>query len=262
MANLMTEPNLARLVVLTAGGLNPQIMINALYRHFPNITVIQERYESKSVVLKRRARRLGWLTALGQLGTMILSRLGKKVTQKRTQEILTQFDLAPQPNPAIPVIEVASLNTDEAREAISKLKPDLIFTISCRLLSRKTLEAITCPIVNFHAGINPTYRGQMGGYWARIENDEANFGATLHYVDAGTDTGETLAEIRVKPHPTDTISTYPLLLTAAGIDVTIQTLNSVLAGTAQAHSPAGRSALRFPPPVWTYLFHGISKRIW
>ncbi len=102
----------------------------------------------------------------------------------------------------------------------------------------------------------------MGGYWARIEDDEANFGATLHYVDAGTDTGDTLAEIRVKPHSTDTISTYPLLLTAAGIEVTIQTLASVLAGTAQSHSPAGHSALRFPPPLWTYVFHGLRKRIW
>lgn len=262
MANVMTEPNLARLVVLTAGGLNPQVMINALHRHFPNIAVIQESYESKSEVLRRRARRLGWPTALGQLGTMILSRLGKKVAQKRTQEILTQFNLEPHANPTIPVIEVASLNTDEAREAISKLQPDLIFAISCRLLSRKTLEAIACPIVNFHAGINPAYRGQMGGYWARVENDEANFGATLHYVDAGTDTGDTLAEVRVKPQSTDTISTYPLLLTAAGVEVTIQTLASVLAGTAKAHSPAGHSALRFPPPLWTYIFHGIGKRIW
>lgn len=258
----MTEPKLARLLVLTAGGLNPQIMINALSRHFPNLVVLQEEYESKSVVLKRRAKRLGWAMALGQLGTMIVSRLGKGVAQKRTEQIILEFGLLDKPDDAIPVMHVPSLNSDAARDAIAKHAPDLIFTISCRLLSLKTLAAISCPIVNFHAGINPAYRGQMGGYWSRVENDDHNFGATLHYVDAGTDTGNILAEVRIRPQEHDTISTYPLLITAAGIDTTITTLAAVLDGTASAYPPAGRSVLRFPPPIWTYVFNGLRKGIW
>lgn len=258
----MIDPNSARLVVLTAGGLNPQIMINALYPHFPNMVVIQERYEAKSVVLKRRARRLGWITALAQLGTMVVSRLGKRVAQQRTDQIIKEFGLVAEKVETVPVRQVDSLNSEAARNAIDQSKPDVILTISCRLLSRKTLDAISCPIVNFHAGINPAYRGQMGGYWARVENDEANFGATLHYVDAGTDTGETLAEVRVKPAQNDRISTYPLLLTAAGIETTIQTLNTVLSGNAKASSPPGPSVLRFPPPLWTYVFNGFTKGVW
>lgn len=258
----MTDPHSARLVVLTAGGLNPQIMINALYPHFPNMVVIQERYEAKSVVLKRRARRLGWITAMAQLGTMAVSRLGKRVAQQRTEQIIKEFGLVSQKAESIPVRHVVSLNSEATRDAIDECKPDVIFTISCRLLSRKTLDTISCPIVNFHAGINPAYRGQMGGYWARVERDEANFGATLHYVDAGTDTGETLAEVRVKPHQNDTISTYPLLLTAAGIETTIHTLTSVLNGSAKAYSPPGPSVLRFPPPLWTYVFNGFTKGVW
>lgn len=258
----MTAPNPARLVVLTAGGLNPQVMINALHAHFPNLTVIEESYESKTDVLKRRARRLGWLQAVGQLGTMILSRLGKRITQKRTEEIIKQYGLISQPLSTVPVTRVSSLNDPDAHAAILRAKPDLLFSISCRLLSRSTLAVVPCPIVNFHAGINPSYRGQMGGYWARVENDESNFGATLHYVDAGTDTGDTLAEVRVRPASNDTISTYPLLLTAASIDPTIQILTSVLDGTAKPYAPSGPSRLRFPPPLWTYLFNGATKSIW
>lgn len=256
------DKRLDKLLVLTAGGPNPQIMINALAGHFANMAVIEESYEPKSVLLRRRARKLGWATAVGQLATMIVSRFGKRLAQRRTGEIVRAYGVSLAQNPAIPITRVPSLNDADAHAAITALKPDIILTISCRLLTRTTLAAIPCPIVNFHAGINPAYRGQMGGYWARVERDEENFGATLHLVDAGTDTGATLAEIRVQPSSTDTISTYPLLLTAAGAETTATVLSDVLDGTARPFHPHGPSALRFPPPVWTYLFHGLTRNIW
>ena len=252
----------AKLLVMTAGGLNPQVMINALARHYPRLAVIQENYESKGTLLRRRARRLGWPTALGQLATMMLSRLGKRMTARRSDEILRDYRLSGDVNPAIPVTHVASLNDERAHDAIRAFAPDRVFTISCRILAKTTLAAIPCPIVNFHAGINPLYRGQMGGYWARVEGDEANFGATLHLVDAGTDTGATLAEVRTRPSRLDTISTYPLLLTAAGVETTLQVVDDVLKGTAKPFAPEGRSMLRFPPPIWTYLHVGLTRRIW
>jgi methionyl-tRNA formyltransferase len=230
--------------------------------HFADLHVIEEAYETKSALLKRRAARLGWPVALGQLGTMIVSRLGKTAAARRSAEILAQYGLSAEIDPALSVTRVASLNDAQTHAAIARLKPDLVFTISCRLLTRATLAAIPCPVVNFHAGINPAYRGQMGGYWARIEENEENFGATLHLVDAGIDTGETLAEIRVKPGDRDTISTYPLLLTAAGAETTVQVLKDVADGKVTARKPEGLSVLRFPPPLWTYVFHGLRRGIW
>lgn len=258
----MTAQHTARLVVMTAGGANPNAMINALAQHFANLHVIEEAYETKGAILKRRAAKLGWLTALGQLGTMVVSRLGKRAAARRSVEILTQYGLSSNTAPAVPGTRVVSLNDPQTHAEIARLKPDIVFTISCRLLTRATLAGIPCPIINFHAGINPAYRGQMGGYWARAENDEENFGATLHLVDAGTDTGATLAEIRVRPSSRDTISTYPLLLTAAGVQTTVQVLKDVADGTATAYQPQGRSVLRFPPPLWTYFHHGIRRGIW
>ena len=72
-----------RIVVVTAGGENPWIMINALAARFADVTVIGEQPESKSLFLRRRARKFGWVTAIGQLATMIASRFGKRFTRKR-----------------------------------------------------------------------------------------------------------------------------------------------------------------------------------
>lgn len=257
----MPEQN-RRIVVMTAGGLNPQLMINALAKHFPDIHVIEEQPESKGTLLTRRARRFGWPVALGQLATMVASRLGKNVAARRSEEIIREYGLSADVNPAIPVTHVPSLNDAACHAAVTRLAPAVVFTISCRILSPATLVAIPCPVINFHAGINPMYRGQMGGYWSLVEKDGRNFGATLHLVDKGIDTGGTLYEQRLVPSPSDSLSTYPLLMTAAGVDITVRALEDAIAGRLRPSEPLGPSKLRFPPTIWTWAYHGLTRGIW
>lgn len=258
----MPDKRNAKVILMTSGGLNPQIMINALARQFPSLQVIQENYETKREIFRRRARKLGRLTALGQLATMSLSRLGKNFALRRTEEILEEYKLWAGENRSVPVTRVATLNSKDTQVLLQQMQPDVVFLISCRPLSRGMLASIRCPLLNFHAGINPAYRGQMGGYWSRVERDEENFGATVHLVDIGIDTGDTLYEVRVKPSRRDTIATYPLLLTAAGTGIAARAIEDALNGTMQPRRPTGRSVLRFPPPVWTYLYHGLTRGIW
>lgn len=258
----MQERTSSRIVVMTAGGANPQVMIDALARHFPDLHVIEEQPESKGTLLRRRARRFGWFMALGQLATMVASRLGKNVAAKRSAEIIRDYGLSAEPDPAIPTIHVSSLNDPSCHIAVTDLKPAAVFTISCRILSPATLAAIPCPVINFHAGINPMYRGQMGGYWSLVEGDEKNFGATVHLVDKGIDTGGTLYEKRLKPSRIDSIATYPLLMTAACVDISVRALQDAIEGTLKPYRPPGSSVLRFPPPIWTWLYHGFTKGIW
>ncbi len=258
----MQEASASKIVVMTAGGLNPQVMINALAKHFPDIHVIAEAPESHLAILKRRARKSGWLNALGQFGTSVAGRLGKSLAARRTAEIIEHYGQSGMINPDIPVSDVASLNDPKCHALVTRLQPKVVFTISCRILSAATLAAMPCPVINFHAGINPMYRGQMGGYWARVEKDEGNFGATVHLVDQGVDTGGTLYENRMRPSKTDTVSTYPLLITAASTEIAVRAIRDALAGSLKPFTPSGPSHLRFPPTVWTWLYHGLTKGIW
>ncbi len=84
----------ATVVVMTAGGANPAIVINALQARWSDLHVIQERPESKLEIWRRRARRLGSLQATGQLATMIASRLLKKAANRRMTEICRQYDVS------------------------------------------------------------------------------------------------------------------------------------------------------------------------
>lgn len=249
-------------MILSGGGANPQIMINALSREFPSLSVIRERPESKWTLLKRRARRLGWLEALGQIATMVVSRFGKGLTTRRSREILSEYGLSANADPAIPIIDVASINDETCHAAINALQPAVVFVVSTRLLSRETLSRIPCPVINFHAGINPGYRGQMGGYWSLVNGDSANFGATVHLVDAGGDTGATLYVKKVTPSKSDTMMTYPLLLTAASTGIAIRAVDDALAGRMRPYPPEGLSKMHYNPAVWTWVWHGLTKGIW
>lgn len=250
------------IVIMTADGANPAIVINALAKVWPDLSVVVEAPESKLEIWRRRARRLGPVAATGQLATMIAGRLLKTAAARRAAEIIAEYDVSTELDPAIPVRHFASLNDTACRDHVRALQPAVVLTVSSRLLSRATLADMPCPVLNLHAGINPAYRGQMGAYWSLIENDATNFGATVHLVDAGTDTGGTLYEVRATPSPRDFISTYPLLLTAASTGIVIKAVEDALAGTLKPRMPDGRSLLRFPPTIWRWIWNGIVRGIW
>ncbi|NVD38901.1 formyl transferase [Ensifer sp. HO-A22] len=259
---MTTGKQSGRVVVVTAGGENPWIMINALAARFDDIVVLEERPESKGLFLRRRARKLGWPMALGQLATMVASRFGKRFTRKRAQEILRHYGVSATPDQRVPLRQVLSINDGEAVSHLRQLAPEVVFLISCRMLKPVTLAQIPCPVVNFHAGINPRYRGLMGGYWARVSNDVANFGATVHLVDEGVDTGVILYQARQTPDRRDTMHTYPLLQTAASTDIVIAALDDALKGRLRPLDVAGPSQQWYHPPIWTWLWTGIRRGIW
>jgi len=258
-----TKPDSSRMIlVLTAGGAIPGVLIAALNARFPNaVRVIEEDPESKWQIVARRARRLGWIEAIGQLATMIVSRLGKRMSARRWAEIMAMEGSMPD-LPTPPIHHVASLNDPVCHALIAGFSPSVVLTISCRILSRETLAGIACPVLNFHSGINPGYRGQMGGYWALAEGDPQNFGGCIHIVDAGIDTGGMLYEQRLTPSRSDTISTYPLLLTMACRHIVIAAVEDALAGTLRAYQSSGPSRLRYPPAIWTWIANGIRRGVW
>ncbi|SIQ16586.1 Formyl transferase [Rhizobium sp. RU20A] len=251
-----------RIVIVTAGGENPSVMIDALSRRFSDIVVLQEPPESKALFLKRRARKLGWISALGQLGTMIVSRFGKRFTRARAAEILAAYGASTERASAIRTIPIPAINTPEALAAVMAEQPAVIFLISCRMLSAQALAEMPCPVLNFHAGINPRYRGLMGGYWARVMKDEANFGSTVHLVDPGVDTGAILYRKRLTPSKRDTLHTYPLLQTAGATDIAVRAIDDILAGRAKPVTVDEPSRQWYHPTLWTWLRHGISRGIW
>ena len=95
------------------------------------------------------------------------------------------------------------------REFLQELKPDLLIVNGTRIISKKTLESVSAPFINIHTGITPAYRGVHGGYWAVAKGKKNFFGTTIHYVDAGVDTGGIIEQVFAEPAKENNFYTYP-----------------------------------------------------
>ena len=260
----MTERDIRMetVAMLIQPGQNPEIVVNAVKAAFPNLVVIEEEPESKALFIRRRAKKLGWAQALGQLATMTVSRFGKRFTTARVAEILEEFGASDRKDSTIRRIAVPSANSPQFLKALEDIRPAALLLISTRMLKAGTLAAIACPVLNLHAGINPQYRGLQGGYWSRVMGDEANFGVTVHLVDAGVDTGGVLHQRRLTPSKRDTMHTYPLLQTAAATGIVVTALREAVDGALKPLKTDGPSRQWYHPPIWKWLWNGVARGIW
>ena len=252
----------SRIAIVTAGGPHVWAIINAVQERLGPVTVIMEEPESKRALLQRRASKLGWISVAGQLATMVFTRLSKLIFSGRDARTLADDGLKPEATSGQPIVSIGSANSPELVETIARLKPAVVLLNGCRLLSKRTLDGIACPVLNYHAGITPKYRGMNGAYWALATGDAQNFGATVHLVDAGVDTGDVLYQVRGRPKPGDNLTNYAMRLTAMSREICILGVEDALEGRLKPQAADLPSKQWYHPTIWYYLWTGLTKGVW
>lgn len=90
-------------------------------------------------------------------------------------------------------------------EKAKKIKDlDLVFSVLHGPIFRENfIRKVNYGVINLHPAPLPEYRGRNGVAHAII-NGEYKFGAAIHYVDSGIDTGPIIGQkiIRINPHDT------------------------------------------------------------
>ena len=72
-----------------------------------------------------------------------------------------------------------------------------------RIIKSPLLEKFPRRIINIHPSLLPTFPG-LEAWKQALEAGASETGCTVHYVDAGMDTGEIIAQERVPVHGDDT----------------------------------------------------------
>lgn len=93
------------------------------------------------------------------------------------------------------VREVPHINHPEVVKLARKLQPDLICVFGTSLIRGDLLKEGRLGIINLHGGLSPEYRGADCTFWALVNGEPEKVGCTLHYIDAGIDTGRLIAHI-------------------------------------------------------------------
>lgn len=257
----MDEP---RVVLLCVDGASSRSIYAALRKRFGSITVIREDRGSRWQYLKRRMRRLGVMTVVGQIlfASLIVPVL-RRLSKRRIDELQHQYGLDDEPVAGSDVVTVPSVNSDAARQALRAAKPDVVVINGTRIIGEKTLASVDVPFVNAHHGITPLYRGIHGGYWALADRRPDLVGTTIHYVDRGIDTGNVIRQVHFEVSSRDNYATYPYLHTGEVLPELLRTVEEIL-DEKRPTSPEPRelpSKLRTHPTIWGYvgrrMFQGV-----
>jgi folate-dependent phosphoribosylglycinamide formyltransferase PurN len=75
-------------------------------------------------------------------------------------------------------------------------RPDVVLVFGTGILREPLLSAFDGRILNLHLGLSPYYRGAGTNFWPLVNREPEYVGATIHYLDAGIDTGPILSHAR------------------------------------------------------------------
>jgi len=253
-----------KITLLATNGSSTNWVFNTLANHYSNVEVIIEKKISRTSMVKGRLKKLGLIKTLGQL--LFIASIAKILgiySKKRISEIHQRFGLNECIIGSQYIKYISSVNNPQIIEIISQLNPDLIIVNGTRIISSHIIHQLSCPIINIHTGITPYYRGVHGGYWALFNNDIENFGTTVHFLDAGIDSGSVIRHYRTQPANTDNFLTYPLLQYGIMLPDLVSIVAEVLIKAdptklnvkqSNIPPPVSKGTLYYHPTLGQYLF--------
>lgn len=111
------------------------------------------------------------------------------------------------------------------------------------MIQEDWLSAMPNRIVNLHISYLPWNRGADPNLWSFL--DDTPKGVTIHFVDAGLDTGPLIAQREVLPEPGDTLASSYARLSTAVENLFLEAWPAIRAGSVAAvPQPLGGSSHR------------------
>jgi methionyl-tRNA formyltransferase len=132
---------------------------------------------------------------------------------------------------AVPVFDGSRLRDPAVVNSIRELNCDIAVSVLFGYILRPDFLALPqLGCINLHPSLLPYNRGAHPNIWSIIEETPA--GVTLHYIDAGVDTGDIVAQREVFVQPIDTGETLYRRLERASLELFMDTWPLVRAGNA------------------------------
>ena len=136
------------------------------------------------------------------------------------------------------IFDGARLRQPKVLQAIKALRPDIGLSVLFGYILRpEFLDLFPAGVVNLHPAYLPYNRGAYPNVWSIVERTPA--GVTLHYIDAGVDTGDIIAQRQVLTEPVDTGETLYRKLEQACVELFKETWPLIRSGRAP-RIPQGR----------------------
>lgn len=122
---------------------------------------------------------------------------------------------------------VGSVNDPDALAELKEIAPDVLLVFGTGKLLPPVIQMPSRACLNLHGGNPEHYRGLDSHLWAIYHRDFANLITTLHYVDAGLDTGAIALQSEIKLHRDTELFQLRALNTQVCLDLTLLALGQL-----------------------------------
>jgi methionyl-tRNA formyltransferase len=182
----------ARAIVLTSTSLRHRFLVHAVASRLDVVGVWQE--------AKRFAPlELPWSPE--DRATIADHFLGRDISEREYFGAHESLRLTP----AVIRRAVAPGGCNEPSEvaAMRALGPDVVLVFGTEILRDEVIASFRGHLINLHLGLSPYYRGSGTNFWPLVNREPEYVGATIHYLDAGIDSGPIITHVRPEMHATD-----------------------------------------------------------
>jgi methionyl-tRNA formyltransferase len=131
-------------------------------------------------------------------------------------------------------------NSARTLELLEECKPDLLILGQTGIVRKRVLAIPARGTLNAHPGILPDYRGIDCERWAIHQRDFDSIGCSVHWVDAGVDTGSILTIQRYTLAPHETLESLDENLENLTVRTLVQTVVSITSGDPLDAQPQSR----------------------
>ena len=149
------------------------------------------------------------------------------ISDKKDAQVIDRAEAAHVESYVIPMIADRTQWDRELETLLGALKPDLVVSAGfMRLLSSRTVEKFK--IINSHPSLLPLFPGAHAVRDA-LQAGASQSGTTIHWVDAGLDTGEVIAQERCDIRSDDTEESLHERIKILERGLLVATIASILA---------------------------------
>ncbi len=129
--------------------------------------------------------------SLASLFTSVLDRVRFKKIYDAWKELMRSYDDKFPGWPDVPVIQVPSINNEQARVFTMNYKPDLVIVSGTGLVKEPLISLpVRIGIINLHTGLSPYVKGGPNcTNWCIANNEWHLIGNTIMWLNAGIDAG-------------------------------------------------------------------------
>lgn len=119
----------------------------------------------------------------------------------------------------------SDLNNRRSEIVLKNIKPDLVVLASAPIIKKSILKIPKLGIINAHPSLLPKYRGRKA--IERAIGDGEKIGVSVHWVDAGIDTGKVILQKELKVSQTDNIRSIKQKANKLSYDLVVKAIEKI-----------------------------------